>query len=69
MLIYSFYAGITEANRTELDSTFDGSFMNYEIEDTWALLSSAHHTTRKTTIGSTATRSVLNMWCAAGIYP
>jgi hypothetical protein len=37
MLVYS------EANRTELDSTFDGAFMNYEIEDTWPLLSSAHH--------------------------
>jgi hypothetical protein len=26
-------------------------------------------TTRKTAIGSTATRSTLNIWCAAGIYP
>jgi hypothetical protein len=25
-------------------------------------------TTRITAIGSTATRSALNMWCAAGIY-
>jgi hypothetical protein len=28
-----------------------------------------HNTTRKTAIGSTATRSALDMWCAAGIYP
>jgi hypothetical protein len=27
------------------------------------------YTTRKIAIGSTATHSALNMWCAAGIYP
>jgi hypothetical protein len=41
--MYTFYAGISKANRIELDSTFDGAFMNYEMEDAWALLSSAHH--------------------------
>jgi hypothetical protein len=41
--MYTFYAGISEANKIELDSTFDGAFMNYEMQDAWALLSSAHH--------------------------